>query len=90
VLWHPEPGVGQPGKCLDITSTARPWLGTVSLSDDGVLDWRCDWRAAFHDNPASLVDMITPILRAPGPAPREQPQYAGVAAALHLSDRYFP
>jgi hypothetical protein len=43
----------------------RPQLGTITLSDDGVLDWRCHWQAAFHDNPAALIDMITPILRTP-------------------------
>jgi hypothetical protein len=48
---------------IDITSPARPWLGTVRLSDDAALDWRCDWRAAFARNPAALIDVITPILR---------------------------
>jgi hypothetical protein len=34
------------------------------LSDDAALDWRCDWHAAFPGNPAALIDVITPILRA--------------------------
>jgi hypothetical protein len=54
---------------IDITSPTRPQLGTITLSDDGVLDWRCDWRAAFHGNPAALIDVITPILRAHEAAP---------------------
>ena len=49
---------------IEVTSPARPWLGTITLSDDAALDWRCDWRAAFHGNPAALIDVITPILRA--------------------------
>jgi hypothetical protein len=49
---------------IDITSPARPWLGTVRLSDDAALDWRLDWRAAFRGNPAGLIDVITPVLRA--------------------------
>jgi hypothetical protein len=49
---------------IDITSPARPWLGTVRLSDDAALEWRCDWRAAFQSNPAALIDVIIPILRA--------------------------
>jgi hypothetical protein len=48
---------------IDVTSPARPWLGTVTLSDDAALDWCCDWRAAFHGNPAALIDVIIPILR---------------------------
>jgi hypothetical protein len=48
---------------IDITSPARPWLGTVTVSDDAALDWRCDLQAAFGGNPAALVDTITPILR---------------------------
>ncbi len=48
---------------IDVTSPAQPQLGTVSLSDDAALDWRCCWRAAFHGNPVALVDVITPILR---------------------------
>jgi hypothetical protein len=50
---------------IDVTSPARPWRGTVRLSDDAALDWRCNWRAAFHQGPAALIDVITPILRAP-------------------------
>jgi hypothetical protein len=49
---------------IDITSPTRPWLGTICLSDDAAIDWRLDWRAAFHENPAALIDVITPILRA--------------------------
>jgi hypothetical protein len=49
---------------IDITSPARPWLGTVRLSDDAAIDWRLDWRAAFRGDPAALIDVITPILRA--------------------------
>ena len=48
---------------IDVTSPARPWLGTVTLSDDAALDWRCDLRAAFRGNPAALIDTITPVLR---------------------------
>jgi hypothetical protein len=48
---------------IDITSPARPRLGTITLSDDAALDWNCDWRAAFRGNPATLIDVITPILR---------------------------
>jgi len=40
-----------------------PWLGTITLSDDAALDWCCNWRAAFRENPAALIDTITPILR---------------------------
>jgi hypothetical protein len=49
---------------IDITSPARPWLGTIRLSDDAALDWHCDWQAAFQENPVALIDVITPILRA--------------------------
>lgn len=49
---------------IDITSPDRPWLGTITLSDDAALDWRLDWQAAFGGNPAALIDVITPILRA--------------------------
>jgi hypothetical protein len=48
---------------IEVTSPARPWLGTVTLSDDAALDWRLDWRAAFQENPAAFIDTITPILR---------------------------
>jgi hypothetical protein len=48
---------------IDVISPARPWLGTVRLSDDAALDWRLDMRVAFHGNPATLIDTITPILR---------------------------
>jgi hypothetical protein len=48
---------------IDITSGARPWLGTVTLSDDAALDWCCNWRAAFREDPAALIDTITPVLR---------------------------
>ncbi len=49
---------------IEITSPARPWLGTVQLTDDGHLDWECDYRAAFHGDPGQLADIIAPILRA--------------------------
>ena len=49
---------------IEVTSPARPWLGTVTLSDDAALDWRCDWRAAFRGNPAALIEVIIPVLRA--------------------------
>ena len=48
---------------IEITSPTRPWRGTVRLSDDAALDWRCNWQAAFHQDPAALIDTITPILR---------------------------
>ena len=36
---------------IEVTSPARPWLGTVRLADDGTIEWDCDWRAAFRDDP---------------------------------------
>jgi len=48
---------------IDVTSPTRPSRGTVRLSDDAALDWRCSWRAACQGNPAALIDVITPILR---------------------------
>jgi hypothetical protein len=48
---------------IEVTSPDRPWLGTITLSDDGVLDWSCDLGAAFGGDPAGLIDVITPILR---------------------------
>jgi hypothetical protein len=57
---------------IEVTSPAQPWLGAVRLADDGHLDWQCDYRAAFHGNPAHLADVITPILRT-GPATRLRP-----------------
>jgi hypothetical protein len=48
---------------IEVTSPARPWLGRVRLADDGYLDWECDYRAAFHSDPAQLADVIIPILR---------------------------
>ena len=48
---------------IDITSPARPWLGTITLSDDAALDWHCNLQAAFQGNPAALINLITPILR---------------------------
>jgi hypothetical protein len=48
---------------IDITSPVRPWLGTIRLSDDAALDWHLNWQTAFHGNPATLIDTITPILR---------------------------
>ena len=57
---------------IEVTSPAQPWLGAVRLADDGHLDWECDYRAAFHGNPAHLADVIAPILRA-GPGTRLRP-----------------
>jgi hypothetical protein len=48
---------------IDVASPARPWLGTVTLSDDAALNWRCDLRAAFRGDPAALIDVLIPILR---------------------------
>jgi hypothetical protein len=48
---------------IDITSPTRPWLGTITLSDDAALDWHLDWHAAFPGNPAALIETITPVLR---------------------------
>jgi hypothetical protein len=48
---------------IDITSPARPCLGTVTLSDDAALDWHLNWQAAFRGDAAALIDIITPILR---------------------------
>ena len=49
---------------IQITSPVRPWLGAVQLTDDGRLDWECDYRAACHGDPGQLADVIAPILRA--------------------------
>ena len=49
---------------IEVTSPAQPWLGAVRLTDDGHLEWECDWRAAFHGDPGELTDVIAPILRA--------------------------
>jgi hypothetical protein len=49
---------------IHITSPTRPQLGTITLSDDAAIDWRCDLRAAFPANPATLIETIIPILRA--------------------------
>ena len=49
---------------IQVTSPARPWLGAVQLTDDGHLDWECDYRAAFQGDPGQLADIIAPILRA--------------------------
>jgi hypothetical protein len=48
---------------IDITSPARPQLGTVTLSDDAALDWHLNWRAAFEGDPAALIGLIIPVLR---------------------------
>ena len=62
---------------IEITSPARPWLGTVQLADNGDLDWDCDYRAAFHGDIAALADVIAAILHAsPGPGPRPIPATA--------------
>ncbi len=49
---------------IEITSPARPWLGTVRLSDNGHIEWDCDYRTAFHGDPGALIDVIAPVLRA--------------------------
>jgi len=49
---------------IEVTSPARPWLGTVQLADNGDLDWECDYRAAFHGDVAALADVIAPVLHA--------------------------
>ena len=49
---------------IEVTSPAQPWLGLVRLSDDGHLEWDCDYRAAFHGDIGALIDVIAPILRA--------------------------
>ena len=49
---------------IQVTSPARPWLGAVQLTDDGHLDWECDYHTAFHGDPDQLADVIAPILRA--------------------------
>ena len=49
---------------IEITSPAQPWLGLVRLSDNGHLEWDCDYRTAFHGDPGALIDVIAPILRA--------------------------
>jgi hypothetical protein len=48
---------------IDITSPARPGLGTITVSDDAALDWHCDLKAAFGGSPAAFIDTIIPILR---------------------------
>jgi hypothetical protein len=48
---------------IEVTSPDRPQLGIITVSDDGVLDWSFDLRAAFGGDPAGLIDVITPILR---------------------------
>jgi hypothetical protein len=49
---------------IEVTSPAQPWLGTVRLSDNGHIEWDCDYRAAFHGDPGALIGVIAPILRA--------------------------
>ena len=49
---------------IEATSPARPWLGTVRLSDNGHIEWDCDYRTAFHGNPSALIDVIAPVIRA--------------------------
>ena len=59
---------------IEVTSPARPWLGTVQLADNGDLDWECDYRAAFHGDIAALADVIAAILHAsPGTRLRRIP-----------------
>ena len=47
---------------IQVSSPARPWLGTVQLTDDGDLDWDCDYPAAFHGDPSQLAHVIAAIL----------------------------
>ena len=49
---------------IEVNSPARPWLGTVRLSDNGHIEWDCDYRAAFHGDPGALIDVIAPVIRA--------------------------
>ena len=49
---------------IEVTSPAQPWLGLVRLSDNGHIEWECDYRAAFHGDPGTLADVIIPVLRA--------------------------
>ena len=49
---------------IEVTSPARPWLGLARLSDNGHIEWDCDYRTAFHGDPGALIDVIIPILRA--------------------------
>ena len=39
---------------IEVTSPARPWLGLIRLSDNGHLEWDCDYRTAFHGDPGTL------------------------------------
>jgi hypothetical protein len=48
---------------IDITSPARPWLGTITMSDDAALDWHCNWQAAFGENLTAFIDLLIPVLR---------------------------
>ena len=49
---------------IEVTSPAQPWLGLVRLSDNGHIEWECDYRAAFHGDPGTLADVIIHVLRA--------------------------
>lgn len=53
---------------IEVTSPARPRLGAVRLADDGHLDWKCDYRAAFHGDTAAFADIIALILHTTRPA----------------------
>jgi hypothetical protein len=46
-----------------VTSPDRPGLGTITVSDDGVLDWSSHLPAAFGGDPVTFIDVIAPILR---------------------------
>ena len=48
---------------IEVTSPARPWLGLVRLSDNGHIEWDCDYRTAYHGDPGAFIDVIAPILR---------------------------
>ena len=54
---------------IEVTSPARPWLGAVQLADNGDLDWDCDYRAAFHGDPASASRRDRRPSSTPAPAP---------------------
>ena len=65
---------------IEVTSPAQPWLGLVRLSDNAHIEWDCDYRAAFHGDPAALVDVIAPILRAAFTWTRSYPVTGQLAA----------
>ena len=52
---------------IEVTSPARPWRGTMRLSDNADLEWECDCRAAFQGDTAQLASIIAPILHGTQP-----------------------